>query len=329
MTPGLKVAAFAAVLVAAGLVGAGLGTAVGPLGTEAGDHGTGHPDGGGGAPADDGSDGPGDHGDHDDGLPAEPGPPLAAGGAAEGAVGGLSVVDQGYRLDLRTPTVAPGPEVPLALAVLDPAGTPVTEVDVVHERPLHLIVVSRDLVGYHHVHPTLGADGTWTVTVADLAPGSYRVVADLRPTGGPELALGADLTVTGALESVPLPEPSRTATVDRYEVTLDGAPAVGDRDLTFTVRDAGRAVTPDPYLGARGHLVAVRQGDMGYLHVHPVEETGSHVTFGTTFRATFPSAGTYRLFLDVVIDGELHTVAFTVEVPDGTDPGAGHDHGGS
>ena len=35
--------------------------------------------------------------------------------------------------------------------------------DVEHEKQLHLIVVRRDLTGFQHVHPTLAADGTWTV----------------------------------------------------------------------------------------------------------------------------------------------------------------------
>ena len=25
----------------------------------------------------------------------------------------------------------------------------------------------------------------------------------------------------------------------------------------------------EPYLGAKGHLVALREGDLAYLHIHP------------------------------------------------------------
>jgi hypothetical protein len=71
-------------------------------------------------------------------------------------------------------------------------------------------------------------------------------------------------------------------------------------------------VTVEPYLGARGHLVALRQGDLAYLHVHPLDKAaaGNAITFATTF----PSAGRYRLFLQFKEAGRVHTAAFTQEV---------------
>jgi hypothetical protein len=95
---------------------------------------------------------------------------------------------------------------------------------------------------------------------------------------------------------------------DQYRVSLDGAPRVGmQAELSFSVDRDDRAVVPEPYLGARGHLVALREGDLAYLHVHPAEDSLS-------FAATFPTAGRYRLFLDMKVDGEVRTVPFTVEV---------------
>src|SRR5699024_11235811 len=43
--------------------------------------------------------------------------------------------------------------------------------------------------------------------------------------------------------------------------------------LTMTVTRDGEPVTElEPYLGAFGHLVALRDGDLAYLHVHPHED---------------------------------------------------------
>jgi hypothetical protein len=53
--------------------------------------------------------------------------------------------------------------------------------------------------------------------------------------------------------------------------------------------------------------VALRQGDLAFLHVHPDEDS-------LKFMATFPTAGTYRLFLQFKTDGRVHTAAFTQEV---------------
>ena len=63
----------------------------------------------------------------------------------------------------------------------------------------------------------------------------------------------------------------------------------------------------DQYLGAKGHLVALREGDLAFLHVHPDADR-------LRFRATFPTAGRYRLFLQFQVDRRVHTAAFTHEV---------------
>ena len=56
--------------------------------------------------------------------------------------------------------------------------------------------------------------------------------------------------------------------------------------------------------------MALREGDLAYLHVHPTEDGDDAVSFMTEF----PSAGRYRLFLQFKHDGRVHTAAFTQEV---------------
>jgi hypothetical protein len=106
-----------------------------------------------------------------------------------------------------------------------------------------------------------------------------------------------------------------TATVDGYEVTMESAGLAGGRtgSLTFRVARDGRPVTDlEPYLGARGHLVVLREGDLAYLHVHPTDTATEGASIG--FGAELPSAGRYRLYLQFQHDGQVHTAAFTVEV---------------
>ena len=70
-----------------------------------------------------------------------------------------------------------------------------------------------------------------------------------------------------------------------------------------------------PYLGAYGHLVALRAGDLAYLHVHPEGEPADGRTAagpGIAFVAEVPSAGTYRLYLDFRHGGAVRTAEFTV-----------------
>ncbi|MFI7076271.1 hypothetical protein ACIBO1_03130 [Micromonospora sp. NPDC049903] len=237
-------------------------------------------------------------------------------GAAGHLPGGLLVSERGYTL---VPVEAPAGE--FAFRITGPDSRPVTGYDVVHDKPMHLIVARRDLSGFRHVHPELTPDGTWRVATPLTAPGVWRAFADFTPTGGEPLTLGVDVTVPGTLTERPLPAPAPTATVDDYTVTLDGTPQPGrSSTLTLTVERDGVPVTDlEPYLGAYGHLVALRQGDLAYLHVHPEgvpddgrTEPGPRVSFATEF----PSAGAYRLYLDFRHGGVVRTAEFTVHVGD-------------
>ncbi len=236
--------------------------------------------------------------------------------AGSASLPGLALSQDGYLLAWVSPTILQQGRSELRFRIADPAGRPVTDYTRMHEKDLHLIVVPRDLGGFRHVHPELAADGTWSVDVnLDLA-GSWRVYADFTPTAlGHGIVLGTDLTVAGTLTLHALPAPTDVSNVDGYAVTLTGEPMANtEAALTFRVTKGGRDVGDlDPYLGADGHLVALRVGDLAYLHTHPQSQqpTGGPEIH---FASTFPSAGAYRVFLDFSHQGVVHTAAFTVTV---------------
>jgi hypothetical protein len=231
---------------------------------------------------------------------------------------GLMVSQAGYTLRLAETTVAPGTAVPVTFTIEGPDGSPVTEYDVEHEKRLHLIAVRRDFTGFQHVHPEMDSDGTWTGEL-DFTAGQWRVFADFKATEGEALTLGTDLAVRGDYRPVAPAADSRTSTVEGYEVTLGGDLAAGEEaKLTLSVAREGRPVTDlEPYLGAYGHLVALRGGDLAYLHVHPegapddgATQPGPDIVFFTEV----PSPGRYHLYLDFKHQGVVRTAAFTVTV---------------
>jgi hypothetical protein len=243
-------------------------------------------------------------------------------GAAAEVPGGLQVAEGGYRLTPASTALPVGAAAPFTFRITGPDGRPVTAFTPTHDKDLHLIAVRRDLTDFQHVHPTMAADGTWSVPLAAAAAGQYRVFADFRPAARAEaLTLGVDVPAAGAYRPQPLPAPSRTATVDGYTVTLTGDLVAGSSSrLTLRVSRGGEPVRDlQPYLAAYGHLVALRDGDLAYLHVHPDGEPGDGRTAAgpdITFRAEVPSAGAYRLFLDFQHAGVVRTAAFTA-VTDG------------
>lgn len=260
-----------------------------------------------------------------------------AAGTPDDVPGGLMISQNGYTLDVLQPRLPAEHDVPLRFRVLGPDGEPVTEYTEEHGKDLHLIVVRRDMVGYQHVHPTLDSDGQWSADIDLSAAGEYRAFADFAPADGEALTLGADISAGGAYEPRPLPEPARSVRVGDYTVDVEGELVPGEMSpLTLTVSKDGTPVRDlQPYLEAYGHLVALRDGDLAYLHVHPdgspgdgSTEPGPHIRFF----AEVPSTGTYRLFLDFKHTGDVRTAEFTMRAAgqgveswtDHSEPAHGH-----
>ena len=235
----------------------------------------------------------------------------AAGEKAPDSVRGLAVSEGGLTLALEQTELRRDRSAELGFSIIGPDGQPVRDFEVAHEKRMHFIVVRRDGQGFQHLHPELGADGIWHVRLTLPDAGAYRVFADFK-RGGEAQTLAADLGVDGEADYRPLDEPATSAdTGDGYRVQLDADAVRAGREaeLGFRVTRDGEAVRTEPYLGAGGHLVALREGDLAYLHVHP-EEHGEAVGFMTEF----PSEGRYRLYLQFKHDGRVHTAEFTQEV---------------
>jgi len=233
---------------------------------------------------------------------------------------GLTTSEAGYTLEPeRTDLAGATGDEPFRFRITSPDGEVVRAFESRHERELHLIVVDRDLTTFSHLHPTRADDGTWSVVLGKMKPGVHRAFADFVPSGGPDLTLGVDLAVAGDFRPAPLPSVAGTDAADGYEVTLGGAPTAGSSsEVTLEVSRDGQPVTDlDPYLGANGHLVAIRAGDLAYLHVHPLETTGKDSGPTVRFAVEVPSPGTYRLFFDFAHGTGVHTADFTVDVSSG------------
>ncbi|MPZ66736.1 MAG: hypothetical protein GEU83_14915 [Pseudonocardiaceae bacterium] len=243
-----------------------------------------------------------------------------------GSPGGLAASAAGYTLETGTTSFAADAPQEFRFRITGPDGQPVRRFDVEHDNRMHLIVVRRDTASFQHVHPVMDTGGTWRVPLTLADAGSYRAFADFVPAGEKGQTLGTDLAVAGQFTPAEH-RYSRTAAVDGYEVELAGQLVAGSSSrLTLSVSKDGRPVTDlQPYLAAYGHLVALREGDLAYLHVHPDGAPGDGRTRPgpqIVFYAEVPSAGDYRMFLDFQHAGTVRTVAFTVAAARGARRGA-------
>lgn len=198
---------------------------------------------------------------------------------------------------------APDAPVPLAL---------------VHEKKIHLIIVSRDLSEFFHEHPTFGADGAYSQDFTFKTGGDYVLFQDYTPDGDRHQLGRQDVTVNG---------PKRPAVTydqdvmkwqggDGYaaELTFDRPAKVGaSLAVKTTITRNGQPVTDlENYLGALGHMVIISEDTKQYLHVHPLDQTDKGPAVG--FHTQFEQAGRYRVFLQFNHGGAIHTADFVVNV---------------
>lgn len=201
----------------------------------------------------------------------------------------------------------------LSLTVLKQDEEAARDFELSHDQELHLIVVRDDGAHSRHVHPERDASGEWSIPWMWDAAGSHRVFADFVPTAmGEDVTLLSTVQVAGDLEPQ---APTGEVTMDQadgFEVKLDGHLAAGESSmLTASVsRDGEPVATLEPYLGAYGHLVALRQGDPAYLHVHPHGEepepgqtSGPEVAFeARSSRSTLTSLNGHALVDQILLD---------------------------
>lgn len=177
--------------------------------------------------------------------------------------------------------IEPGKAVPMVFTLKDAKGVPVKDLDTVHEKVLHLLVVSKDLSWFTHEHPTRRADGAFTMPMNFPAGGEYTLYFDFMPKGSPQQVVPVKVTATGTPRAaVPLSvDADKPKTIDGFTIALDTEGAIkagGNAHMAFTISKDGKPVTMlRPYLGAMGHLIIISRDGTQFVHAHP-HEGGEH-----------------------------------------------------
>lgn len=220
----------------------------------------------------------------------------------------------------RTPeTVEAGKPVRLTFRPVDKAApdAPVP-LALVHEKKIHLIMVSKDLSEFFHEHPTFGADGAYTQEFTFKTGGDYVLFQDYTPDGDRHQLGRQDVTVSGPKRPAVKfdKDVMRWQNADGYaaELTLSAPATVGaSLALKTTITKGGQPVTDlENYLGALGHMVIISEDTKQYLHVHPQDQTDKGPAVG--FQTQFEQAGRYRVFLQFQHKGTIRTADFVVNV---------------
>ncbi|WP_462413269.1 hypothetical protein [Neobacillus sp. Marseille-QA0830] len=191
----------------------------------------------------------------------------------------------------------------------DKAGNPIDELEVNHEKILHLIIVDEQLQKYYHVHPERTGEGEFTIGNS-LPEGYYKAFIDIKPksysyqvepvpfvVGAPKMA---DHGHTLVPETVFMKE------VDGQKVSLNVSSFKAGDDIKLSF-DLDRT-NLTPYLGAMGHVVILDEYGKKFLHVHPSNDTD------TIFETKFDNPGIYKIWAEFQQDGKVRAFPFVIEV---------------
>lgn len=244
-----------------------------------------------------------------------------------------------YHLQLTTDPETPDANTKTRL-VFDPrspTGDRVERLAIVHEKPLHLLIVSNDLAFFAHEHPARQSDGTYAIDFGFPEPGEYVLFGDFTPEGAPGQVVRMPVSVEGAARPPrPLVVDARSTAKRFGELTvvlgLEPIRAGAETTLAFTIEREGKPITDlRPYLGALGHCVVIDESATVFLHSHPLEQKATSAANVVQFHTVFPRAGKYKVWGQFDVSGEMLVADFVVDVVAGdaaaaADPHAAHPH---
>ncbi|MGX8232102.1 hypothetical protein [Bacillus subtilis] len=185
----------------------------------------------------------------------------------------------------------------------------VPELEVSHEKQMHLIVVSSDLKKYYHLHPEKKNNGLYSLK-HNLPDNAYKIFVDIKPKGLNYTANPIKLNVGKIHQKhnrndldVDL-ELTKTIKGQTVELISQSFEANKEITLNFNVKDA----KPDPYLGALGHVVILDEDGEKYIHVHPVADDK------TVFKTQFNKPGVYKIWAEFKFGERVNVYPFVIEV---------------
>lgn len=223
-----------------------------------------------------------------------------------------------YRLELtsgpKNPKAGQPAELRFFIRDRDNPRQPVTAFDTVHEKLMHLILVSKDLNSFEHLHPEQRPEGSFTLSHAFPRPGEYHLWADVAPKDAGAHILFAKIKVSGKPET---PSPvgalslqARTASA-AVEIAPPEHPMQTGKTKIVPVRFEP-AIRLENYLGAQAHLILIHEDAETFVHCHPDERQPARDGI-VPFLVRLPKPGSYRAWLQFRHGGVLHTAEFKIE----------------
>ena len=251
-----------------------------------------------------------------------------------------------YEMELtsKLAQVEPGKPVAIAYKIKNDKGQILKNYEVVHEKIMHFIVIRKDLQYFQHIHPTFNeSTGDFNIDVTFPTNGPYRMFPDFTPAKSKDNPQLLPVTLFKDIEVEDLGK----YTTQNVKPDITGKKTVGDYEISFIIQKQeqlkaqkeltyslvisknGQPVKDlENYLGALGHSVILRAGNLDFIHTHPKTMTGSntdkHMMQGADtkqstgpqidFETSFPEPGIYKIFTQFRHQEKVITVDYAIQV---------------
>lgn len=197
----------------------------------------------------------------------------------------------------------------IVITLKDQKGNPVSDLEVNHEKLLHLIVVSTDLQEYQHLHPQTNEPGVFKVSHS-LKEGEYKAFVDIKPKGKdyevkPLSFMIGDEHENHGSSSI-IADSNLTKETGGQKATLQPSSLKTNEEIQLKFDLFGKK--PEQYLGALGHVVILDEKAENYIHVHPLEGTEP------VFETKFTEPGIYKIWAEFKFNGEVFVFPYVVDI---------------
>jgi hypothetical protein len=191
----------------------------------------------------------------------------------------------------------------------------IVELETVHEKKAHIIIVSDDLEYFSHLHPEYEGNGNYSVRTNLPFGGKYELFIEYKPKGGKKITDRFNFNVKG------IEKPKAIFKGERYifenqNLSVMLRPSEDlfsgkEIHIPVAILKDGKelnAANFDNYLGEKAHAVLIGIANLDFLHVHPIV-----INNQLNLHMNIVKSGYYRLWLQFQIEGILYTTDFVLE----------------
>ena len=221
-----------------------------------------------------------------------------------------SVIVHMYKVGFVRPDAQPEKESLLTFTINEiNSGKPVSNLEITHDKIMHVVLVRNDLKHFDHIHPGMAESGKFVVPYILSASGTYRIWIDFTIDGMQHI-IDFDIDVLGNVDA----EEKDTLKGIKVDLKLPKKIMAGEEvELKFNVTDNNGNAVPitEKFLGATAHLIEIDGTLEEFGHNHDEEFDNDNII---SFKQKFIKSGKHKLWVQFSKDGETKTANFELIV---------------